>query len=115
MRENRIKNKIDIGGDNSGKISQTGVSITGGVHDGVDAATLATLIDRLRSEVSGQQLAKQEVLEDVLDDLAADVRDEAEPVVVRTRWEKAKGLLSGVSQFTELIAKISEHIAKLFG
>ncbi len=113
MSENRITNKIDIGGDNSGKIAQTGIS--GGVHKAPDAATLAALIDRLRSEVRGKELAKQEVIEDVLDDLADDVRDDAEPVVVRTRWEKVKRLLTGATQFTELIAKISEHIHKLFG
>jgi hypothetical protein len=34
--------------------------------------------------------------------------------VALSRWEKVKTLLSGLSQFTELIAKITEHMKKLF-
>jgi hypothetical protein len=109
----RITNKVSIGGDNSGRITQTGIE--GG---GSEAATtsLLQLIERLTAEVRGKDLAKQEVLEDTLTDLAADVRagDAAEPAVVRSRWEKVKGLLSGAVQFSELVAKISEQVQKIF-
>jgi hypothetical protein len=62
------------------------------------------------------ELAKQEVLEDTLTDLATDLRagDAAEPAVVRSRWEKVKGLLGGVAQFSELVAKISDQVQKIF-
>ncbi len=110
----RISNKISIGGDNSGKITQTGIE-AGGTEATV--ASLASLVERLATEVRGGGLAKQEVLEDTLTDLAADLRAEeaAEPAVVRSRWEKVKGLLSGVVQFSELVAKISDQIQKIFG
>jgi hypothetical protein len=56
------------------------------------------------------------VLEDTLTDLATDLRagDAAEPAVVRSRWEKVKGLLGGVAQFSELVAKISDQVPKIF-
>ncbi|MET8846424.1 hypothetical protein [Amycolatopsis sp. NPDC004625] len=105
----RITNKVSIGGDNSGDITQTGIA--------GDVASLLALIDRLAAEVRGQDLPKQEVLADTLTDLAADLRagDAAEPAVVRSRWEKVKGLLGGVVQFSELVAKISDQVQKIFG
>jgi hypothetical protein len=60
------------------------------------------------------------VLEDTLTDLATDLAtdlragDAAEPAVVRSRWEKVKGLLGGVAQFSELVAKISDQVQKIF-
>ncbi|MET9002237.1 hypothetical protein [Amycolatopsis sp. Hca4] len=111
---NRITNKISIGGDNSGKITQTGIE-AGGAEAAV--TSLTELVERLSAEVRGSGLAKQEVLEDTLTDLAADLRagDAAEPAVVRSRWEKIKGLLGGVVQFSELVAKISDQVQKIFG
>jgi hypothetical protein len=109
----RITNKVSIGGDNSGRITQTGI-------DGGDAettvASLLGLVERLTAEVRGKDLAKQEVLEDTLTDLTADLRagDAAEPAVVRSRWEKVKGLLGGLAQFSELVAKISDQVQKIF-
>ncbi|MFB9684479.1 hypothetical protein [Amycolatopsis plumensis] len=110
----RITNKVSIGGDNSGRITQTGIE-AGGAEAAV--SSLLQLVDRLTTEVRGQDLAKQEVLEDTLTDLAADLRagDSAEPAVVRSRWEKVKGLLGGVVQFSELVAKISDQVQKIFG
>ncbi|WP_103354585.1 hypothetical protein [Amycolatopsis sp. CA-128772] len=107
----RITNKVSIGGDNAGDITQTGIEAGG------DVASLLALVDRLAAEVRGQDLAKQEVLADTLTDLAADLRagDAAEPAVVRSRWEKVKGLLGGVAQFSELVAKISDQVQKIFG
>jgi hypothetical protein len=109
----RITNKVSIGGDNSGRITQTGIE--GGDTDATIASLLA-LVERLTAEVRGKDLAKQEVLEDTLTDLAADLRagDAAEPAVVRSRWEKIKGLLGGLGQGTELVAKISDHVQKIF-
>ena len=109
----RITNKVSIGGDNSGKITQTGIE-AGGAETAV--SSLAELVERLTTEVRGKELAKQEVLEDTLTDLAADLRagDAAEPAVVRSRWEKVKGLLGGVVQFSELVAKISDQVQKIF-
>ena len=110
----RITNKVSIGGDNSGKITQTGIE-AGGAETAV--SSLAELVERLTTEVRGRGLAKQEVLEDTLTDLAADLRagEAAEPAVVRSRWEKVKGLLGGVVQFSELVAKISDQVQKIFG
>ena len=110
----RITNKVSIGGDNSGKITQTGIE-AGGAETAV--SSLLELVERLTTEVRGKELAKQEVLEDTLTDLATDLRagDAAEPAVVRSRWEKVKGLLGGVAQFSELVAKISEQVQKIFG
>jgi hypothetical protein len=110
----RITNKVSIGGDNSGKITQTGIE-AGGAEPAV--ASLAGLVERLATEVRGKELAKQEVLEDTLTDLTADLRagEAAEPAVVRSRWEKVKGLLGGVVQFSELVAKISDQVQKIFG
>ncbi|MDS0134819.1 MULTISPECIES: hypothetical protein [unclassified Amycolatopsis] len=110
----RISNKVSIGGDNSGKITQTGIE-AGGAEEAV--SSLASLVERLATEVRGGGLAKQEILEDTLTDLAADLRagDAAEPAVVRSRWEKVKGLLGGVAQFSELVAKISDQVQKIFG
>lgn len=110
----RITNKVSIGGDNSGAITQTGIE-AGGAETAL--ASLTGLIELLTAEVRGQDLAKQEVLEDTLTDLAADVRagDTAEPAVVRSRWEKVKGLLGGLVQFSELVAKISDQVQKIFG
>ncbi|MEU0534049.1 hypothetical protein [Amycolatopsis tolypomycina] len=110
----RISNKVSIGGDNSGAITQTGIE-AGGAETALPA--LLELVERLSSEVRGRDLAKQEVLEDTLTDLAADLSagEAAEPAVVRSRWEKVKGLLGGVAQFSELVAKISEQVQKIFG
>ncbi|WP_410645715.1 hypothetical protein [Amycolatopsis sp. lyj-346] len=110
----RITNKVSIGGDNSGRITQTGID-AGGAE--TTMASLLGLVERLTTEVRGQELAKQEVLEDTLTDLAADLRagDAAEPAVVRSRWEKVRGLLGGLTQFSEQIAKISEQVQKIFG
>jgi hypothetical protein len=110
----RITNKVSIGGDNSGRITQTGIE-GGGAETTVPA--LLELVERLSSEVRGRDLAKQEVLEDTLTDLTADLSagEAAEPAVVRSRWEKVKGLLGGVAQFSELVAKISEQVQKIFG
>ncbi|MDQ7807094.1 hypothetical protein Q5425_25415 [Amycolatopsis sp. A133] len=110
----RITNKVSIGGDNSGRITQTGVE-AGGAETAV--SSLLGLVERLTTEVRGGDLAKQEVLEDTLTDLAADLREgeAAEPAVVRSRWEKVKGLLGGLAQFSELVAKISEQVQKIFG
>ncbi|MBE1494184.1 hypothetical protein H4696_001284 [Amycolatopsis lexingtonensis] len=104
----RISNKVSIGRDNSGDITQTGI-------DGGAVSSLLDLVERLTAEVRGKELAKQEVLEDTLTDLAADLRaGDAEPAVVRSRWEKVKGLLGGVVQFSELVAKISDQVQKIF-
>ena len=110
----RITNKVSIGGDNSGKITQTGIE-AGGAETAV--SSLAELVERLTTEVRGKELAKQEVLEDTLTDLATDLRagEAAEPAVVRSRWEKVKGLLGGVVQVSELVAKISDQVQKIFG
>ncbi|MFI9450086.1 hypothetical protein [Amycolatopsis sp. NPDC052450] len=106
----RINQKITVGRDNSGDITQTGVA-------GDTAETtkgLLELVGRLQAEVRGQNLPEQEVLDDVLDDLATDLgRDDGEPAVMRRYWEKAKSLLSGVSQFTELVADISDGVEKV--
>jgi hypothetical protein len=109
----RITNKVSIGGDNSGRITQTGIE--GGDAEAA-VSSLLELVERLSTEVRGRDLAKQEVLEDTLTDLAADLRagDAAEPAVVRSRWEKVKGLLGGAVQFSELVAKISEQVQKIF-
>ncbi|WP_370962678.1 hypothetical protein [Amycolatopsis sp. cg9] len=109
----RISNKVSIGGDNSGDISQTGIDGGGGE---AAVSSLLDLVERLTAEVRGKELAKQEVLEDTLTDLAADLRagDAAEPAVVRSRWEKVKGLLGGLVQFSELVAKISDQVQKIF-
>lgn len=108
-----ISNKVSIGGDNSGRITQTGIE--GGSAEATIPALLA-LVERLSTEVQGKDLAKQEVLEDTLGDLTADLRagDAAEPAVVRSRWEKVKGLLGGLAQFSELVAKISDQVQKIF-
>jgi hypothetical protein len=112
--EHRITNKVSIGGDNSGRITQTGIE--GGAAAEATIPALLTLVERLSTEVRGKELAKQEVLEDTLGDLAADLRagDAAEPAVVRSRWEKVKGLLGGLAQFSELVAKISDQVQKIF-
>ncbi|MEV6873152.1 hypothetical protein [Amycolatopsis sp. NPDC051128] len=109
----RITNKVSIGGDNSGRITQTGIE---GGDTGTTVASLLGLVERLTAEVRGKDLAKQEVLEDTLTDLTADLRagDAAEPAVVRSRWEKVKGLLGGLAQFSELVAKISDQVQKIF-
>ncbi|WP_290061688.1 hypothetical protein [Amycolatopsis solani] len=109
----RISNKVSIGRDNSGDITQTGIEGGGGE---AAVSSLLELVERLTAEVRGQELAKQEVLEDTLTDLAADLRDAdaAEPAVVRSRWEKVKGLLGGLAQFSELVAKISDQVQKIF-
>ncbi|MFJ9787562.1 hypothetical protein ACIRSS_48875 [Amycolatopsis sp. NPDC101161] len=109
----RITNKVSIGGDNSGKITQTGIE-GAAADDPVPA--LLRLVERLTAEVRGEDLAKQEVLEDALTDLAGDLRagEAAEPAVVRSRWEKIKGLLGGLAQFSELVAKISDQVQKIF-
>lgn len=109
----RITNKVSIGGDNSGKITQTGIEGTA-ADDPVPA--LLQLVERLTAEVRAKDLAKQEVLEDALTDLAGDLRagEAAEPAVVRGRWEKIKGLLGGLAQFSELVAKISDQVQKIF-
>ena len=105
----RVTNKISIGGDNSGDIRQTGI------EGGEAVPVLAGLVERLGEQVRGQGLPKQEVLEDTLNDLATDLREgEAEPAVVRSRWEKVKGLLGGMAQFSELVLKISDQVQKLF-
>ena len=111
--EHRITNKVSIGGDNSGRITQTGIA---GATADATVSSLLDLIERLMAEVRGKDLAKQEVLEDTLTDLAGDLRagDAAEPAVVRSRWEKVKGLLGGVVQFSELVAKISDQVQKIF-
>jgi hypothetical protein len=111
--EPRITNKVSIGRDNSGPITQTGIG-GGGADTAIPA--LLDLVEKLATEVRGQDLAKQEVLEDTLGDLAADLRagDAAEPAVVRSRWEKVKGLLGGLAQFSELVAKISDQVQKIF-
>ncbi|WP_439379741.1 hypothetical protein [Amycolatopsis lexingtonensis] len=109
----RISNKVSIGGDNSGDITQKGIEGGGGE---ASVSSLLDLVERLTAEVRGKELAKQEVLEDTLTDLTADLRagDAAEPAVVRTRWEKVKGLLGGLAQFSELVAKISDQVQKIF-
>lgn len=108
----RITNKVSIGGDNSGRITQTGIE---GGHADATVSSLLELVERLAADVRGKDLAKQEVLEDTLTDLAGDLRaDEAEPAVVRSRWENVKGLLGGVVQFSELVAKISDQVQKIF-
>ncbi|WP_328454310.1 MULTISPECIES: hypothetical protein [unclassified Amycolatopsis] len=112
MRD-RVTNKLSIGGDNSGRITQTGI---GGGGGDTAVPALLDLVERLAGEVRGKELAKQEVLEDTLGDLAADLRagDAVAPAVVRSRWEKVKGLLGGVVQFSELVAKISDQVQKIF-
>ncbi|RSD09286.1 hypothetical protein [Amycolatopsis eburnea] len=108
----RISNKVSIGGDNSGDITQTGVDGGGGE---AAVSSLLELVERLTAEVRGKELAKQEVLEDTLTDLTADLRaGDAEPAVVRSRWEKVKGLLGGLAQVSELVAKISDQVQKIF-
>jgi len=106
----RINQKINVGRDNSGDITQTGIS-----GDTADTTKeLLELIGRLQTELRGSNLPRQEVLDDVLDDLATDVsRGDGEPAVMRRCWEKAKNLLSGVSQFTELVAEISDEVEKV--
>jgi hypothetical protein len=110
----RISNKVSIGRDNNGSITQTGIG--GDVSESAVVAELGTLLDQLRAELHGQELPKQAVIEDSLDDLAEDVRNttDADPAVARSRWDKVKGLLTGVAQFTDLVAKISTHVHQLF-
>ncbi|MFD8492231.1 hypothetical protein [Amycolatopsis sp. NPDC059657] len=116
--------KVEITGTNNGPIVTGGTnsgSISGGtIHHGPsDQVTgeLIALLTLLRVEVGKAGVAKQEVIEDNLADLTTDARnpDEVIPAVVVSRWEKVKSLLSGTAQFTELIAKISEHVSKVFG
>jgi hypothetical protein len=116
-------NRIDItgvsnapivtGGENSGTISG------GSIHYGAtpeQVNDLVELLTRLRTEVGRSDVEKREVIEDNLDDLTEAVQNpaDANPAVALSRWEKVKKLLAGASDFTELIGKISENVAKLF-
>lgn len=123
-----MSDKVEIGGDNYGAFNvggkvegaMSGATVTSGTGNTVTMATdLVALLDRLRAEVAAERPAKQEVIEDNLADLASDaenLRDgkEVSGEIARSRWAKAKGLLAGVAQVTEIVAKIGEHVQKLF-
>ncbi|WP_370944556.1 hypothetical protein AB5J62_36350 [Amycolatopsis sp. cg5] len=117
----RITNRVNISGSSNAPIVQTGRNtgnlIVGSPQATVAAQDLAALLVALRTQAAQAQLDKAAVVEDNLDDLIADAQDpgSATPAVVQSRWTKVKGLLGGLSEFTDLIAKISEHIQRLFG
>lgn len=94
----------------------SGTLIVGSPEATVAGQDLAALLIALRAQATQAQLDKAAVVEDNLDDLIADAQDPgaATPAVVQSRWTKVKGLLGGLSQFTDLIAKISDHIHCLF-
>jgi hypothetical protein len=118
MPENRFTNT----GTNTGPVVFGGTvhgDLKGGDgHQGAApevTAELVALLSRLRAEVTVADVAKREVIEDNLDDLAKDAQDpDATPAVAKSRWEKVKSLLTGLSQFTELVAKISGHVTTLW-
>ncbi|SDX77277.1 hypothetical protein SAMN05421504_103791 [Amycolatopsis xylanica] len=117
----RINNRVTISGSSDGPIVQTGHNsgtlIVGSPQATVAAQDLAALLIALRSQAAQAQLDKASVVEDNLDDLIADAQapEVAIPAVVQSRWTKVKGLLGGLTEFTDLIAKISDHIHRLFG
>ncbi|WP_158889276.1 hypothetical protein [Amycolatopsis anabasis] len=125
------RHQVNIHGVSNAPIITGGTSsgaISGGTYyaapEGREQALaeLIELLERLRAEVADREPAGREVLEDNLADLVQDARnlgdparaEEVEPAVVRSRWAKVKGLLTEVSQVSEVVAKTSESIGQIF-
>lgn len=114
-------NHISISGVNSGPMVFGGTShgpISGGtVNASPDAGSeLLELLDRLRAQVRERDLPKQEIIEDALSELtdAARAPGTAAPAVPVSRWEKVKTLLTGLSDFSGIVLKISEQVGKVW-
>lgn len=122
----KVSNKATITGDgnavvqsgkNSGSISVSARAAVGSTRE------VSALLAELRTQVAATDVDKRAVIEDNLDDLVEDIRkaqdpktsNEVPPAVTLNRWEKIKSLLGGLSQFTELVAKISDHVQRIFG
>ncbi|WP_116198941.1 hypothetical protein [Amycolatopsis circi] len=114
-------NHISITGINSGPMVFGGTShgdISGGTVNAGPAADaqLLDLLEQLRAQVREHGLPKQEIIEDALDELtdAARAPGTAAPAVPVSRWEKVKTLLTGLSDFSGLVLKISEQVGKVW-
>jgi hypothetical protein len=114
-------NHVNISGVNNGPMIFGGTShgpISGGTSDPGPAAgtELLDLIRVLRAQVWAGGIAKQEIIEDNLAELAeaADAGGSVAPAVPVSRWERVQKLLGGASEFTGIAVKISEQVAKLW-
>ncbi|WP_406638635.1 hypothetical protein [Amycolatopsis sp. WGS_07] len=114
-------NHISISGVNTGPMVFGGTShgdISGGtVHSGPAAGgDLLDLLEQLRALVREHDLPKQEIIEDALDELsdAARAPGTATPAVPVSRWEKVKTLLTGLSDFSGIVLKISEQVGRVW-
>ncbi|WIX81747.1 hypothetical protein QRX50_13790 [Amycolatopsis carbonis] len=102
-----------FGGTVNGNVSGATV---GAADQTAPGAELRDLIAELRELVRTLQIAKQEVIEDNLEELAEAAEDpgSANPAVPVSRGEKVKKLLGGVAEFAGLTVKISEQVTKLW-
>ncbi|RJQ88409.1 hypothetical protein [Amycolatopsis panacis] len=113
-------NHVHISGDSNGPMIFGGVvhgNVSGGTGNTGEtetAAELRRLVAELLVLVRESEVAKREVIEDNLEELADAAGSEVDPAVPVSRWEKVQKLLNGTAELAGLTVRISEQVTKLW-